>query len=140
QRGQLVREQAAREYFDFVSIGTTTLSAADALWVLASYVEFLLSQHRRPDALQIRRTLGPAEEVLIPPTSLTFKRSSLLLAARQLVHFVNGHGRLPHAIRAHYVDCGPGELLVALAHAITTKKLPEEVTIAPTSGVPRCAE
>src|SRR5690606_21752568 len=84
--------------------------------------------------------LGPAEEVLIPPAPLTFKRSSLLLAARQLVHFVNGHGRLPHAIRAHYVDCGPGEILVALAHAITTKKLPEEVTIAPTSGVPRCAE
>ena len=77
--------------------------------------------------------------VFIPTTSVPFKRQDLLLAARQIVHHVNAHGRLPHAIRAHGVECGPGELLAGLARAIAAATLPETVTIQPTGGVPACA-
>ena len=72
--------------------------------------------------------------VFIPTTSVPFKRQDLLLAARQIVHHVNAHGRLPHAIRAHGVECGPGELLAGLARAIAAATLPETVTIQPTAG------
>jgi hypothetical protein len=126
--------------FDFVKIGKTVLSAADALYVLAQYVDSLLRDNRRPDAVQISRITGPVEQILIPRSAVTFKRQDLMLAARQLVHHVNANGRLPHALRAHSVDCGPGELLLALAQALSGDRLPDTVTVEPTSGVPKCAE
>jgi hypothetical protein len=137
-----VRDVAQRisKKFDFVRVGRTALSAADALYVLAQYANFLLDENRRPDAVQVGRTIGPVEQVLIPNNAITFKRQDLLLAARQLVHHVNAKGRLPHAMRAHGVDCGPGELLVALAHALATDRIPDAVTVEPTLGVPKCAE
>jgi hypothetical protein len=144
--GQWLNEDQVRfvakqlvDKFDYVKVGETILSAADALFVLAQYVEFMLKERRRPSHIQIRRTLGPVEEVFIPSNSVTFKRADLLLGARLLVHYVNAHGRLPHAIRAHSVDCGPGELLLALAQAIAAEKLPDTVTVKPTAGVPECA-
>ncbi|GEM_PF-1183784 len=125
--------------FNHVKMARTTLSAADALLVLAQYVEFMLREHRRPSHIQIRRTFGPVEEVLVPAAPVIFKRQDLLLGARQIVHFVNAYGRLPAAIRAHRAECGPGELLRALAQAIACERIPDTVTVAPTPGVPECA-
>ncbi len=125
--------------FDHTKTAGTTLSAADALFVLAQYIEFMLQQHRRPAHIQIRRTLGPVEEVFISNAPVTFSRANLLISARQLVHYVNAHGRLPPAIRAHNIDCGPGELLLGLAQAVAAKSLPDRVTVQPTAGVPECA-
>ncbi len=125
--------------FDHVEIADTTLSAADTLFLLAQYVEFMLRDDERPSHLQIRRTIGPVEPVLIPKTSVIFKRADLLLGARQLVHFVNGYGRLPHAIRSHGVDCGPAELLLGLSKAVAASAFPDTVTVAPTVGVPDCS-
>jgi hypothetical protein len=71
-----------RVKFDFVSVGNTTLSAADALFLLALYFEYVLHTNRRPDALQIRRTIGPVEPVLQPAKAVELKRQSYLLAAR----------------------------------------------------------
>ncbi|MDA0745656.1 MAG: hypothetical protein O2954_04010 [bacterium] len=139
--GNQIRSAAkwALKRFDHLKVGKTTLSAADLLYVLAQYVEFLMQEHRRPDHLQIRRTLGPVEAVYTPTRPVTFKRADLLLGARQLVHYVNAHGRLPHAVRCHAVDTGPGELLLALAQAIAAERLPDTITVEPTSGVPECA-
>ena len=125
--------------FDHLQIADTTLSAADALFVLAQYAEFLLRDEEHPAHLQIRRTIGPVEPVLVPKTSVIFKRADLLLGARQLVNYVNAHGRLPHAIRSHGVDCGPAELLLGLAKAIAVNAFPDTVTVAPTVGVPDCS-
>ncbi len=126
--------------FDFVTLGSTTLSAADALVVLSQYAEFMLREHRRPVRIQIRRTIGPVEQVLISKSPLTVNRQGLLMGARQVTQYVNAHGRLPHAIRLHRVDTGPAELLLGLAAAISSDRLPEEVTINPTCGMPECAE
>ena len=138
-RGQ-VRSVARKllKQFDPVDVAGTSLSVADALFVLASAVEFMLANRGLPGHVQVRRTLGPVEEVLIPSRPVTFKRQNLMMAARQLVNFVNGHGRLPHAIRAHHVDCGPGELLLALSQSLVADRLPDSVTVEPTAGVPDC--
>lgn len=125
--------------FDPVSAGEVTLSAADALWVLAQYAEHMLTCGTRPDRVQIRRTLGPVEEVLVPKAELSFDRQTYLVGARQVVNYVNAHGRLPAALRCHRVDCGPGELLIALARAPSADSLPDSVTVPPTAGVPDCA-
>jgi hypothetical protein len=125
---------------DPVEVGGVSLSAAEALFVLAQYGEFLLREQRLPGHLQVRRTLGPVESVLIPERELTFKRQAYLLAARQVHEYVLTHGRLPSALRAHYVECGPGEVLVALARAFSGRELPEEVAVQPTRGVPDCAD
>ena len=124
--------------FDHVKAAGTTLSAADALVVLSHFAEFMLRENRRPANIQIRRTLGPVEEILIPKIQVTFKRQSYLLAARHVVHYVNTHGRLPHAIWAHHIDAGPGEVLLALAQALKADKLPDTVTVEPTGGLPEC--
>ncbi|MBT7097008.1 hypothetical protein HN937_06510 [Candidatus Poribacteria bacterium] len=117
----------------------TTLSAADALFVLAQYADFMLRERRRPTQVQIRRTLGPVEEVLAPSGPLVLPRASLLATARQIVHHIDARGYVPHAVRAHRVDCGPGEVLLALAQAIAADRLPDQVTVEPTGGVPKCA-
>jgi len=127
------------EKFDYVEVAGTTLSAADALFVLAQYIEFMFKEHHRPSHIQIRRTIGPVEEVFIPKSPLTFKRQNYIFGARQVVHYVNAHGRLLHAMRAHGIDSGPGELLLALAQAIVAENLPDSVTVEPTAGVPECA-
>jgi hypothetical protein len=125
--------------FDHVKLGNLTLSAADALCVLAQVAEHALTHGSRLDHVQIRRTLGPVEEVFVPKSDLSFDRQTYLTGARQVVNHVNAHGRLPGALRCHRVDCGPGELLLALAQALSTDSLPERVTVSPTAGVPHCA-
>lgn len=125
--------------FDFVRIGKTTLSAADALYVLAQYADAMLRERHRPEAVQIRRTIGPVEQVFIPKTGVAFKRQDLLFGARQIVNHINATGRAPHAIRSHGIDSGPGELLIALARAIAADRLPDTITVEPTPGVPVCA-
>lgn len=129
-----------RRKFDFVKISPTTLSAADALFLLAHYFECVLQTKRRPNDLQIRRTIGPVEPVMQIAAPVKFKRQSYLLAARCVYQYVLDHDRLPHAIRAHSVDCGPGEVLVALARALEKGALPEEITVEPTGGLPECAK
>jgi hypothetical protein len=126
--------------FDWIEAGSTTLSAADALYVLAQNVESMLRDGCRPAQVQIRRTIGPVEALFCPTGHTTFRRSDLLLAARQAVHYVNKHGKLPHAVRSHAVDCGPGELLIALAQALAGERLPDKFIIEPTDGVPECAK
>jgi hypothetical protein len=123
---------------DHTRAGKTTLSAADSLYVLAQYVRFMLAEKRRPDQTQIRRTIGPVEEVYKPSKDIRFKRQNLLLASRHLAEYADANGRLPHALRVHGIDCGPGELLVALAQSVAADKLPDFVTVEPTAGVPEC--
>ncbi|MBN1671060.1 MAG: hypothetical protein JXR37_08515 [Kiritimatiellae bacterium] len=137
QMKALARRMTQR--FDHARVGGITLSAADALVALAQYTGFMLAHGSRPDHVQIRRTLGPVEEVLIPKSELSFSRQACLLGARQVTNYVNAHGRLPAALRCHRVDCGPGELLLALARALAAESLPDEVTVQPTAGVPDCA-
>lgn len=126
--------------FDFVRVGRTALSAADALYVLSRYVDTMLRDNRRPEAVQVRRTIGPVQQVLIPKAAVTLKRQDLMFGARQVVHHVDACGRVPHAIRAHGVDLGPGEMLIALARAVAAERLPDTVTVEPTAGVPYCAQ
>lgn len=139
--GAQVRTVARRllKCFDPVAVAGTTLSAADAIFLLAHYAEFLLREGRRPDHVQIRRTLGPVEALLTHTQPVALKRQNILFGARQVVHHVNTTGRIPHAVRAHHTDCGPGELLLALARSIAAPELPDSVTVEPTPGVPECA-
>jgi hypothetical protein len=125
--------------FDWMEIGSTTLSTADALYLLAHQVEFMMSAGHRPAELQIRRTLGPVEVVLRPTAPLNVRRSDLLMAARQAFQYINAHGRLPHGIHAHAIDFGPGELLIALAQSLAGERMPDDLTIEPTKGLPKCA-
>ena len=77
--------------------------------------------------------------MFLPQSPLTFTRQSYLLAARLVYHYVLDHGRLPHAIRSHGVDCGPAEALRALAKALEREKLPDSMVIEPTVGLPECS-
>ena len=135
--------ESARAALDPVSMTgppsePTTLSAADSLYVLAQYVRFMLAEKCRPDQTQIRRTIGPVEEVYKPAKEIRFKRQNLLLASRHLVEYADPNGRLPHPLRLHGIDCAPGELLIALAQSVAADKLPDFVSVEPTAGVPEC--
>ncbi len=122
-----------------LAVDGVSLSAADALYVLAQFVAFLARERRRPAAVQVRRPLGPVEPIRTAPGSLGFLRPDLLLGARLLVEYVDQLGRLPAALRIHSLDCGPAELLLALARALLTPTLPESITIESTAGLPESA-
>lgn len=126
--------------FDAVKAGPTMLSAADALFVLATLGEYVMLNERLPEKLQVRRTLGPVEPVPEMTKPVTYKRDNYLLAARTVYAYTMAHNRLPHVIRAHSVDAGPAQVLIALAQAFAADELPEQVTVAPMPGLPKCSE
>ncbi len=136
-------QQMARELtrnFDALKVGDTTVSTADALFLLATLGEHIMRYNKLPEKLQIRRTLGPVEAVPELTEPVTYRRADYLIAARSVYAYIMAHNRTPHAIRAHNLDAGPGEVLMALAQAFAQAELPEQVTVQPTGGLPACAQ
>ncbi|MFP3905228.1 MAG: hypothetical protein ACLFWB_13360, partial [Armatimonadota bacterium] len=135
-------QQMARdlsEGVNAVKAGDTTVAAADALVLLATLGEYIVLNNALPQKLQIRRTIGPVEPVPEIEEPMTFPREEYLMAARGIYSYVMTHGRLPHEVKTHFIDCGPAQALMALAHAFGGEELPDEVTVAPVSGLPEAA-
>lgn len=136
-----VRDMARRltESFDALKVGETTVSAADALVLLATLGEHVIHYNKLPRKLQIRRTIGPAEPVPEIDEPMTVPREEYLMAARGIYSYVMTHGRIPHEVKTHRINCGPAQALMALAQAFSGDELPDEVTVAPVSGLPEAA-
>ena len=132
--------RALGKTIDAVPAGPTTLSAADALVLLATLGEHVVLFGKFPEALQVKRALAPVEAVPELTEPLTFRRDNYLLAARVVYNYVMTHGRIPHAIRSHRVDAGPAQVLCALAQAFAAETLPESVCVEPMDGLPACAQ
>jgi hypothetical protein len=126
--------------FDALKVADTTMSTADALFMLATLGEYVMLHNRLPERLQIRRTLGPVEAVPELSGAVKYLRADYLIAARSVYAYIMAHDRVPSTIRAHSVDAGPGEVLMALAQAFAEDELPEEVTVEATGGLPKCSE
>jgi peptidoglycan/xylan/chitin deacetylase (PgdA/CDA1 family) len=130
-----------RQHSAALPMETTTLSPADMLVVLARYVQTWFETHSRPQSVQVQRVLGPMEPILSPGKPLAFKRDDLFLAARLIAHGADAHGRLPAALRAHFVDCGPAEALRALAEAVSAESetCPDVIAVPPLPPLPDIA-
>lgn len=132
------------EQLDWMEVEGRTLSAADALYVLAHATTFLLENHRIPDEVQVMRVLGPVEPVLRPSGAITLKRPNLFVAARDTYHHILNTGRLPGAIKAHHLEMGPAELARALASVWQrleeTGELPEQVDVPEGPALPAAVE
>jgi len=136
-----VKEMARRllQNFDALKAGDTTVSVADALFLLATLGEHMMLYNKLPEKLQIRRTLGPVKAVPEMTEPITLTRANCLMAARAVYAYTMAHGRTPHAIRAHGVSAGPAQVLMALAQAFSQDELPEQVAVQPVAGLPKCA-
>ncbi len=137
-----IRDMARRltESFDALKVGETTVSVADALVLLATLGEYIVLNNALPQKLQIRRTIGPVEPVVEIDSELVFPRDEYLIAARGIYSYVMTHGRLPHEVKTHFIDCGPAQALVALAKAFAADELPEQVCVPPVDGLPAAGD
>lgn len=136
-------KQMARDLlqnFDALRVGDTTVSAADALVLLATLGEHMMLYNKLPEKLQIRRTIGPVEAVPDVDKPLTYDRAEYLVAARSAYAYVMAHGRLPHVLKPHRNSSGPAQVLMALAQAFSQDELPEKVTVPPVSAMPECVK
>jgi hypothetical protein len=137
-----IQDMARRllESFDALAAGGTTLSVADALFLLATLGEHVMLHNSLPGKLQVRRTLGPVEAVPEVNAPLTFSRADYLIAARAVYAYTMAHSRIPPTTRAHGINAGPAQVLMALAQAFAQDDLPEQVTVEPLPGLPASAD
>lgn len=138
---ECVREVASHfnRSVEAVEAAGTTLSPADALVVMARYVQAWFEQQARPQAVQVQRVLGPTEPILSPGKPLTFKRDDLFLLARLVATGADVNGRIPAAVRAHFIDCGPAEAARALATAICVDECPDRIDVPAMPPLPMLA-
>ena len=122
-------------------LGTTTLSAADALGVFAHLFSVIARQGSVPTEVALQRLLGPVEEPH-PAQPTKAVRASLFALAGELYDHCVTHRRIPGMLRAR-TDFGPASALLCLAGAWREFRRsgawPEMVEVEPQDDLPAAA-
>ena len=121
----------------------TSFSPADILGMLVFSAQYMWHHARWPERVPVQRLLGPTEEPLHSGEPVRLEREHIFAGALAAYSIMTDDRRVPAALRASFVDVGPGELLYGLAQFVCEAagkgELPESVEVASPPALPAAA-